>query len=396
MPDPTFDPFPAPPGRPDLLIIAGEHSGDEHAATAVGDVLHVNPTLQISALGGPRLAAAGAQLLCDMTSWSIVGLVEVLRHYGFFKRLFAETIGWIETHRPRCICLVDYPGFNLRLAEELRQRGLSRKGGGSIEVLFYISPQIWAWKAKRRFKMEKSLDELGVIFPFEVDFYKDTSLPTVFLGHPFAHPDFDLALRHDPDGPILLLPGSREAAVRRILPVLLDGYAKWASTRSARPPRPAVTRYPSDWIRRIAEPIIAEAIARHNLSPDSISLLPNTSAQTAAAVLTSSGTMSLKCALAAIPGAIVYRTHPLTFAIGRRIAKVRWLGIANILLNRSAWPEYLQTAATPDALADVIERSLTDPNVQTETAAAARTLWQTLETTREPNVATWLQSHLIH
>lgn len=405
MADPSFDPFPAPPARPDLLIIAGEHSGDEHAATAVSDLRKRKPDCQISALGGRHLANAGAQLLCDMTSWSIVGLVEVLRHYGFFKRLFAETIGWIETHRPRCVCLVDYPGFNLRLAEELRSRGLSRKGGGSIEVLFYISPQIWAWKAGRRFKMEKTLDALGVIFPFEVDFYRDTSLPTTFLGHPFTHPDFDLGLDYDPDGPILLLPGSREGAVRRILPVLLDGYIQWQSAHQKpdTPVRPAVIRYPGDHIRDVAGPILAAAAQRHTFTQDLIRLQPNTGPQSAAAVLTSSGTMSLKCALAGIPGAIVYRTHPVTFAIGRRIARVRWLGIANILLNRTAWPEFLQSAATPVALANTLHDCLTNPQRLADTRAAATALWTHLGSSpntpsearnQSTNVASWLQCHL--
>src|SRR3954470_3449247 len=133
--------------RVDVLIIAGEHSGDEHAARMVRELRAKQPGLTVAALGGPELASAGAQLLYDMTASSVVGLVEVLKNYSFFKALFAETLRWIETHRPRVVCLVDYPGFNLRLAAALRERGWSGKGGGKIRTVYYISPQIWAWKA---------------------------------------------------------------------------------------------------------------------------------------------------------------------------------------------------------------------------------------------------------
>ncbi|MGB0745249.1 MAG: hypothetical protein ACPGSB_12055, partial [Opitutales bacterium] len=185
--------LPAPvDGPPDLLIIAGEHSGDEHAAHLVTELKAAKPELKVACLGGVKLQAAGAQLLYDLTEVSIVGFVEVLKHYNFFKALFNRTLDWIELYTPKQICFVDYPGFNLRLADQLHRRGLSRKAGGSIELSYYIGPQIWAWKAKRRFKMAKLLDRLGVIFPFEVACYKDTELPVEFVGHPFVRPGHEL------------------------------------------------------------------------------------------------------------------------------------------------------------------------------------------------------------
>ena len=172
--------LPAPEGGPvDVLIIAGEHSGDEHAARLVRDVQAAQPTLRFAALGGPELSEAGAQLLFDLTASSVVGLVEVLKNYSFFKALMEETLRWIGEHRPRAVLFVDYPGMNLRLAAALRGRGLSLKGGGKIKTLFYISPQIWAWKAKRRFTMARDLDALAVIFPFEVACYAELCLGCV-------------------------------------------------------------------------------------------------------------------------------------------------------------------------------------------------------------------------
>ena len=203
-------------GPVDLLIVAGEHSGDQQAARMLRGALEREPDLKVAALGGVELQDAGAQLLFDLTASSVVGLAEVLRNYSFFKRIFAETLRWIETHRPRVVCLVDYPGFNLRLAKALFESGISRKGGGNVSIIYYISPQIWAWKAGRRFTMARHLDALAVIFPFEVDCYADTGLPVDFVGHPFLTDGYSSSLYHDRSGPILLLPGSRRAAVSRI------------------------------------------------------------------------------------------------------------------------------------------------------------------------------------
>ena len=182
--------FPPPVrGRVDLLIVAGEHSGDEHAARVVRELRKSHPELAVAALGGPRLAEAGAQLLYDLTASSVVGIVEVLRNYSFFRDLFNETLRWLREYRPRAVCFVDYPGFNLRLAAALREQGLSVKGGGTIRTLYYISPQVWAWKAGRRFAMARDLDAMAVIFPFEVECYADTTLPAshiiemIFLGN---------------------------------------------------------------------------------------------------------------------------------------------------------------------------------------------------------------------
>ncbi len=220
-----------------MLIVAGEHSGDEHGARMVRELRAKQPGVTVAALGGPELAAAGAQLLHDLTASSVVGFVEVLKNLSKFRALFAETLRWIAEHQPRAVCFIDYPGFNLRLASALRERGLSVKGGGKIKTLYYISPQIWAWKAKRRFTMARDLDALAVIFPFEVACYADTTLPVEFVGHPFVAPDYVSPVKYDPAGPVLLLPGSRQQAVARIFPVLLGGFEAFGG-------REAVVLYP--------------------------------------------------------------------------------------------------------------------------------------------------------
>jgi lipid-A-disaccharide synthase len=327
----------APPasGRVDVLVIAGEHSGDEHAARMVAGLRSRDPAVQVCALGGRHLAAGGAQLLHDLTASSVVGLVEVLKNYPFFKTLFYEILRWIEEHRPRAVCFVDYPGLNLRLAAALNERGLAARAGGPVKLLFYISPQIWAWKAGRRFVMARHLDALACIFPFEVACYADTDLPVEFVGHPFLAEDYVAPVRFDPDAPVLLLPGSRKQAVARIWPVLRDGYLAYGK-RGARVIHPS--------------PAIREVIGQDGV-PRGVELVPNGGVVDASAVLTSSGTMSLHCALAGLPGAIVYRANPITYLLGRWLVKIPYLGINNLLLRESMYPEYIQGAASPEALA---------------------------------------------
>lgn len=394
-------PFHLPPpaaGRVDLLIVAGEHSGDEHAARMVRELRVRQPEAVVAALGGPKLAAAGAQLLHDLTASSVVGLFEVLKNYSFFKALFAETLRWIETHRPRAVCFVDYPGLNLRLAAAMRERGLSRKGGGAVATLFYISPQIWAWKSQRRFSMARDLDAMAVIFPFEPKCYADTGLEVEFVGHPFVAPDYSPPVRFEPNGPVLLLPGSRKQAVARIFPVLLAGFRAFGQ-------REAIVLYPS---RDILE-VLREAGAPTNVrfvqvsadgagsSAAERSRIDGTNsggAIPASAVLTSSGTMSMHCALAAIPGAIAYRANPLTYVLGRMLVKVEYLGIANLLLGEPMYPEYIQDAATPAALAAELRSCVQDALRRERTASQAARLRELLTVPGIRTAGEWLARHV--
>jgi lipid-A-disaccharide synthase len=371
-------------GQPDLLIVAGEHSGDEHAALLVADMQAKNPDLKIACLGGVELQAAGAQLLYDLTAVSIVGFAEVVRHYGFFKALFDRTLDWIERYRPKHICFVDYPGFNLRVAEQLLERGLSQKGGGEIGISYYISPQIWAWKAKRRFKMARTLDRLGVIFPFEVDCFADTELPVEFVGHPFVRESYQQPLSYDAAAPVLLLPGSRTAAVSRIFPLLLNGFRQ---AQQSKPDLKGKVVYPSQRIRDVLESVLDQ----YGDLKTSIELVPNAeSGMPASAVLMSSGTMSLACALSAIPGAIVYRLNPLSYWLGRILVKIPYIGIANLLLKRPLHPEFIQGAAKTDRLAKQIVRALDDPKAAQEAAEGAAELRKLLNAGSDASAAEWL------
>ncbi len=367
---------PAAAGAVDLLIVAAEHSGDEHAARMVRELLVGRPGLRVCALGGSRLQAAGAQLLRDLTTQSDLGIAVIAR-ISYYRALIAAIVEWIGRHQPKAVCFVDSSGLNLRIAQGLFERGYSAKAGGPTRTLYYISPQIWASRAGRRFEMAKHLDGLAAIFPFEPAVYADTSLPVEFVGHPFVAPDYAAPVAYDPAGPVLLLPGSRRGAVGRIFPVLLGGFKAWGGDREA------VVLYPSDEILtvlRAANPPAGIALRRTGEGP----------AVAASAVLTSSGTMSLHCALAGIPGAIAYRTDLLTYWIGRSLVKVPYLGIANLLLKEPMYPEYLQGAATPAALATELAACQPGGERVARTAAQTARLHGLLTGRTQGTAAEWL------
>ncbi|HEY0864749.1 MAG TPA: lipid-A-disaccharide synthase [Lacunisphaera sp.] len=374
--------LPAPSsGAVDLLVIAGEHSGDEHAARMVRELLARQPGLKICALGGSRLAAAGAQLLRDLTAGSAMGFAVVAK-ISHYKRLIADIVGWVGRHRPRAVCFVDSSGLNLRIASGLMDRGFAAKAGGPTRLLYYISPQIWASRPGRRFQMSRHLDGLAAIFPFEPACYADTRLPVEFVGHPFVAPDYAAPVAFDPAGPVLLLPGSRRQVVARIFPLLLEAFRQSGTTR------PAVVLYPGEEILGVLQAASP---------PGNVTLQPTggaTGPVRAAAVLTASGTMSMHCALAGIPGALTYRTDALTYALGRLLVNVEFIGIANLLLDEPMYPEFIQGAATPAALAAELRAALEQPGRLAQTRDQAARLRALLARPARGTVADWLARQL--
>ncbi|MDX2110494.1 MAG: lipid-A-disaccharide synthase [Verrucomicrobiota bacterium] len=400
--------------EPDILVIAGEHSGDQQGARLIKKILLLRPNLKIAAFGGPELEKAGAQLVYNLVDHSVIGIWEVLKNYGTFKKIFNQTIDWITLHRPKIVIFIDYPGFNLRVAQRLFDMKISKQAGGTVKLFYYIGPQIWAWKSKRRFSMGKMLDNLAVIFPFEVHCYSDTQLPTRFVGHPFVEEDYTLPVQYDANGVILLLPGSRLQPVSRIFPAMVDAWTLYAKDR---PNERAAVLYPSELIRVELERILAtrpEAKQRLTLFP--IGEQPRTGATStiedpnaskrmtyrlksikAKAVLTSSGTMSLCCALAGIPGAIAYRAHPITYWLGRRLVKIPHLGIANILLHpRCVYPEFIQNEATPQKLADQLRLVVDIPSQRKESIHVVEQLRAALTASAEHSAPIWIIDILEH
>jgi len=377
-------------GEVDVLVVAGEHSGDQHAAKVVAELLKARPGLRIAAFGGPELRTAGAQLLMDMTTFSAVGIVEILSAYPFYRKLFSRMVAWTTQWKPKVVVLVDYPGLNLRLANELRKAGLSRAGFGETAVIQYVSPQLWAWKPKRRFTMARDLDGVGTIFPFEPAVYADTKLDARFVGHPFAEPNHQPALTYDPEGPVLLLPGSRPKPVRKIFPALVEAFALF---RKDHPKRRALVLHTGGEVHAELYRLLAE----YGDQAKGIDLRPVSEGPAAGcAALVSSGTMSLSVALAGIPGAVVYRANPLTWIIGRRLiaGRIDDLGIANILLKRQAWPEYLQGACEPAPLAARLRECVETPGPRVQAVADAGELLRMLSAQSGSTPAEWVATFL--
>ena len=371
-------------GGCDLLVVAGEASGDEHAARLVRDLLEQKPGMKISALGGNELKSVGTELVFPLAQHAVVGLWEVLKNYRIFKEIFATTIQWIEENQPKCILLVDYPGFNLRLAKALKQRGISSKGGGGIKILQYISPQLWAWKANRRFEMAETLDALGIIFPFEQECYSDVSLPVSFVGHPFSHPSYQSPVEFEETGDLLLLPGSRSQPVSRILPSFLDAFEILLEEGRE---LNGILPVSDSSIRRLVENLLA---SRTKLK-GRIKVVGKNSKLQARAALMSSGTMSLSCAWAGVPGVIGYRAHPLTYLIGRFLVNVPHLGMANLLLPEDTPnPEFLQSQANGPRLAREIGKILDDPKSGEHAGETAKKLHKLLAQPQELSLIDWL------
>ena len=375
---------PIPEDSVDLLIIAGEASGDEHAALIVKQIKMSRPTMRIVAIGGETMKESGAHLLFNLVEHAVVGVFEVLRNYPFFKKLFQETIDWIQAFQPKAILLVDYPGFNLRLAESLRKLGISQKGGGKIRVLQYVSPQLWAWKPRRRFKMANVLDGLGVIFPFEVNCYDDVDLPVHFVGHPFLSKSFSLPVEFNSNGPILLLPGCRLQPIRRILPPFLKTYRKILTDF---PEMKAQIPMPNSKLASFTQ----EIIQSYDLPANSIQVCIGSSKLQARFVLMSSGTMSFACALAGIPGIIAYMAHPLTYLLGRWLINVPHLGMANILLPKNPpYPEFVQGEANAKAIFKKTKEMLSNSKIENKYFQVSNELKDILTQDHQRDGADWL------
>jgi lipid-A-disaccharide synthase len=371
-------------GKVDLLIIAGEHSGDELAAHMVQNLLEENPHLKIAALGGDRLKESGVELVYNMVDHSVMGLVDVIKNYSFLKSLFDNTLSWIKEHQPRHICFVDYPGFNLRLARALKELRLSQKGGGEIGLHYYVSPQIWAWKSKRRFKMAKTLDSLGVLFPFEKECYSDTDLPVTYLGHPFAEKNYPLPVEYDPDGKILLLPGSRIKSIEMIAPIIFEAFQRISAKDSL---LSAVILYPSQKVQ-----ISLEAILRsYPTLTDKVSLVKNDSTKLKVkGAIMSSGTISLSMALASVPGVIIYKLSQLNYWLLRTLVKVRFIGLANLILDQSIYPELLQKRAKVENIVNELTPYLNKQESIDDFMDASNLLRYKLIDDREMSASEWV------
>ncbi len=339
---------------PNLLVVAGELSGDMHAARVIEAFRAARPGVDVWGLGGDGLAAQGVSLRQHVRDLAVLGLVEVLKRYGFFRRVFRDLLDEVDRRKPAAALLIDYPGFNLRLAAQLKRRG--------VRVIYYVCPQVWAWHRSRIPKMAKILDRLCVIFPFEVEIFKDTGLDVQFVGHPLVEQAAAVFARPPEPLPwpgslnVALLPGSRRQELERLLPDLLAAAARLERTRpEAGFLMPAATPE----MEQLARTMVAAVAER----PEKITILSGKTREIlrqARAAWVASGTATLETALMECPMVVVYRTAAMTYHIGKRLVRVPHLGMVNLLAGRELCPELIQHAVTPDKLVAAITPLLDD------------------------------------
>ena len=339
---------------PSILIIAGEQSGDMHGAKVVRAVLARDPNVKFFGVGGERMREAGVEILQDAKDMAVLGLVEVLKRYGFFREVFYRILEAAKTRKPDAVLLIDYPGFNLRFAEQAHKLGL--------KVMYYICPQVWAWHRSRVAKMAKIVDRLLVIFPFEVDVFSGTGLRVDFVGHPLVEatrkvleaPDEMLAWRGSPR--VALLPGSRRQELERILPPLISAAPR---VQVLFPNASFILAAASEEMAQLAKEIIALQPAK----PARLEIVTGATRQIlkqADAAWVASGTATLETALMDCPMVVVYRTAWLTYEVGKRVISVPHLGMVNLLAGRELCPELIQDNATPEKLCAAIAPLLAD------------------------------------
>lgn len=336
-----------------VLMIAGEASGDLHGADLLRALRARVPDLEVYGIGGEGLRAAGMQTLADAADVAIVGVVEGARHLPALLGIYRALVRRLREDPPDLCILVDFPEFNLRVARAAKRAG--------VPVLYYIGPQVWAWRRGRVRTIARRVDRLAVVFPFEPALYGGRECAVEFVGHPLldrvvaSRPSAATLAAHGlaADRPlVLLLPGSRRAEIERILPSMLE-----ASRELLRDPRrqlalglaPTVSRARVEaMIERSGVPVTVVAGATYDLMA------------AAALAIVTSGTATLECALLECPMVVVYRLAPITYALGRLLIRgVRHIAMPNIVAGREIVPELLQGAATGPAIAaaarDVLE-----------------------------------------
>ncbi|HEY1769412.1 MAG TPA: lipid-A-disaccharide synthase [Chthoniobacterales bacterium] len=336
-----------------LFFVAGEVSGDNHGAALMRSLGVRLPQARLSGRGGPRMKQIAGPAFVDwIDDAAVVGLWEVIKHYGFFRREFRKTLNEIAAAEPDAVILIDYPGFNLRLARALRERSLGGK------IIYYISPQVWAWNRGRIPKMAKWLDLMLCIFPFEAELYSRSGLRTVFVGHPMLR---DLAAQRidTPREPELvgLFPGSRAREVRKLLPIVL------AVVRQLCAQRPHL-RFEVAAASDVLAGYIRSEIARAGDSLGEIEVVVRQTARTmqkSAVGIVASGTATLEAAFFRLPFVLVYKVAPLTYLAGKAVIKVKHLGMPNVIAQREIVPEFVQSAADPVAIAREVLRLLDEP-----------------------------------
>jgi len=325
-----------------LYIIAGEASGDLHGSNLIRAMKRRQPDLECRVWGGDLMQAAGGQLVKHYRDLAFMGFLEVARNLPTILRNFRFCKKDILEYRPDALVLIDYPGFNLRMAKWAKKQG--------IRVIYYISPQLWAWHTSRVHAIKQCVDKMLVILPFEVDFYKKFGMHVEYVGHPLLDvipTDTAPDVQKDEGKKIIaLLPGSRKQEVSRILPVMLSVVDTFPEHEFV---IAGATALPDEYYH----PFLSDHPALRLVRGDTYGLL-----RSATAALVKSGTSTLETALVGTPQVVCYAGSPLSFAIAKRVVRVPYISLVNLILDRPLVKELIQdelhTEALTNALRDIL------------------------------------------
>ena len=336
------------------MVIAGEASADLHAGKMIQAAHKLDPSIEFFGIGGTNMRAAGFKSLVDSKDLAVVGLVEVLAHRKVIFGALAQMREILLSDPPDLLVLIDYPDFNMRLAKTARQAG--------IKILYYIGPQVWAWRQKRVYAIKELVDMMAVVFPFEETFYRKFDVPVEFVGHPLTDEletttdidalktEFNLDLGKRTIG---LFPGSRHSEIKRLLPIILEAAQRLAHSRDD-----------IQFILPVASTLTkGDILPVLDACPAPVKLIENRShevIQVCDVIITVSGTVTLEIALYGIPEVIINKVSWLTYQIVSRMLKIPYIGLCNIVAGEKITPELIQKDATPEKIAHEINKLLDD------------------------------------
>jgi len=356
-------------GPKKILMVAGEISGDLHGAHLMEAILRIDPEIQFFGVGGDRLEKTGMKILYHSQSLSVVGITEVLFKMGSIMKALRGLKQFLNQEKPDLAILIDFPDFNLRLAKIAHRRG--------IPVLYYISPQVWAWRPKRVHLIARCVKKMVVLFPFEIPFYEAVGVDVEWVGHPLldiVRPTLPKEIAFEQFGldpkrrTIALLPGSRIHEVKRLLPPLLSSaqllQKEIPDLQFIIPLAPGIPEaILSPWMRNISVPV--KVVKGWTYDAMNISEL----------LITASGTATLEAAILGKPMIVVYRVSFLSYWVGRGLIQVEHIGLVNLVAEREIAPELIQNEVSPQRIADEALRIMRDPILQrrmTEAMAGVR------------------------
>jgi lipid-A-disaccharide synthase len=356
-----------------IFLVAGEISGDAHGARLVTALKQHAPEIRLEGIGGPKMEQAGMELHHDLASQGIMGYVEVIKSLGLIRRLFNETLDRFRRTPPDVLVLIDYPGFNLRLAKKAHEMG--------IKVVYYISPQVWAWKKGRIHTLNQCVDKMLVILPFEKQIYDEVGLDCTFVGHPLLESISEKPIKgtfSQHEMLIGLLPGSRELEIRLLMPVMLDlaeeirkdyPHAHFVS--------PAVDDERARQIQQLAGSFPLEIV-----QDEFYEIL-----SAARFVLVASGTATVEATLFEVPMAVLYKMNRINYWLARLLVDIDAISLVNILAQKHIVPEFIQNEASVENILPIAKTLIAETEERKTMIQSLGNMKQQLGSTRASETA---------